>query len=174
MTYFRARTLDEVLNRLSDQLQPHIVCGATDVFADPALAPAKLDWLDISRVDELRSIELRDGIVRIGAAASWAAIAATVWLPDALRQAAAAVGSRQIRMQASIGGNLCQASPIADGVPPLLMLDAHVELASGRGVRRLSLAEFLLGRRRTALQTGELLVAILFALPHAQDRTAFV
>jgi CO/xanthine dehydrogenase FAD-binding subunit len=174
MTYLRARNLDEVLKRLSEQPQPHVICGATDVFADPALVSARLDWLDISRVDALRSIELRDGMVRIGAATSWSAIAATGWLPDALRQAADSIGSRQIRVQASIGGNLCHASPVADGVPPLLALDALVELASGRGVRRLPLAEFLLGRRRTALEADELLVAVLFALPHAQDRTAFL
>ena len=77
-------------------------------------------------------------------------------------------------MQGSIGGNLCHASPVADGVPPLLALDARLELASARGVRLLPLAEFLLGRRRTALLADELLVAVSCALPHAQDRTAFV
>jgi CO/xanthine dehydrogenase FAD-binding subunit len=173
MNYLRARTLDEALHRLSAQPRPSVLCGATDVFADPALAPGKLAWVDISGVDGLRTIALHDGMVRIGAAASWDAIAATDWLPTALRQAAASIGSRQIRVQASIGGNLCHASPVADGVPPLLALDAQVELASGRGVRRLPLAEFLLGRRRTALQADELLVAVLFAAPSARHRSAF-
>jgi CO/xanthine dehydrogenase FAD-binding subunit len=174
MNYLRARTLGEVLNRLSEHPRPHVICGATDLFADPALVPGRLEWVDISRVDELRSIEQRDGIVRIGAVTTWDAVAATEWLPAALRQAAASIGSRQIRVQGSIGGNLCHASPVADGVPPLLALDAHVELASKRGVRRLPLTEFLLGRRRTALLADEVLVAVSFALPHAQERTAFV
>ena len=174
MNYLRARTLEEVLNRLSELPRPHVVCGATDVFADPARVPGRPAWVDISRVDALRFVERRDGIARIGAATTWDAIAATGWLPAALRQAAASIGSRQIRVQGSIGGNLCHASPVADGVPPLLALDAHVELASRHGVRRLPLAEFLLGRRRTALLPDELLVAVLFALPHEQARTAFV
>jgi CO/xanthine dehydrogenase FAD-binding subunit len=174
MNYLRARTLEDVLNRLSAHPRPYVICGATDVFADPVLVPGRLEWVDISRVDALRFIERRDGIARIGAATTWDAVAATEWLPVALRQAAAAVGSRQIRVQGSIGGNLCHASPVADGVPPLLALDAHVELASRRGVRRLPLAGFLLGRHRTALLADELLVAVSFALPHAQDRTSFI
>jgi CO/xanthine dehydrogenase FAD-binding subunit len=174
MNYLRARTLEEVLNRLSEHPQPYIVCGATDLFADPARLPGRPEWVDISRVDELRRIEPRDGMVRIGAATTWEMIATTDWLPVALRHAAASIGSRQIRVQGSIGGNLCHASPVADGVPPLLALGAHVELASARGVRRLPLAEFLLGRRRTALLADELLVAVSCALPQAQDRTAFV
>lgn len=174
MNYLRARTLEEVLHRLSEQPRPYVICGGTDLFADPALVPGRLEWVDISRVDALRAIDERDGIVRIGAAATWDAVAATGWLPAALRQAAASIGSRQIRVQGSIGGNLCHASPVADGVPPLLALDAHVELASRRRVRKLPLAGFLLGRRRTALLADELLVAVSFALPHAQAHTAFV
>ncbi|MCC8405598.1 FAD binding domain-containing protein [Paraburkholderia sp. MMS20-SJTN17] len=174
MNYFRARTVDEVLGRLAERPPPRVICGATDLFADPALLPAKYEWVDISRVDALRAIERRDGMARIGSATTWEAIAATEWLPTALREAAASVGSRQIRVQGSIGGNLCHASPVADGVPPLLALDAHVELASTRGVRRLPLTEFLLGRRRTSLHADELLVAVWFALPRAQDRTAFI
>jgi CO/xanthine dehydrogenase FAD-binding subunit len=174
MNYLRARTLEDVLHRLSASPRPSVVCGATDVFADPTLVPGKREWVDISRVDELRFIERRDGMLCIGAATTWDAVAATEWLPAALRQAAASIGSRQIRVQGSIGGNLCHASPVADGVPPLLALDACVELASSRGVRRLPLAEFLLGRRRTALLADELLVAVSCALPHARERTAFV
>ncbi|NYE59649.1 CO/xanthine dehydrogenase FAD-binding subunit [Duganella sp. 1224] len=174
MNYLRARTIEEVLHRLSAQPQARIVCGATDLFADPALAPGKVEWVDISRVEALRAIARRDGMVRIGAAATWDQIAATAWLPAALRQAAESVGSRQIRVQGSIGGNLCHASPVADGVPPLLALDAQVELASERGVRRLPLAEFLLGRRRTALRADELLLAVCFPVAHERERTAFV
>lgn len=174
MNYLRAHTIDEVLGRLAEHPRPRIVCGATDAFADLGLVPARSAWVDISRIDALRGIEQRDGVARIGAASTWEAIARTAWLPVALTEAAAAVGPRQIRVQGSIGGNVCHASPVADGIPPLLALDARVELASTRGVRRLPLAEFLPGSRRTALHADELLVAILFALPRAQDRTSFV
>ena len=79
---------------------------------------------------------------------------------DALKAAAREVGSVQIQNAATLAGNLCNASPAADGVPPLLALDAQVELASRRGRRVLPLAEFILGVRRTALADDELLVAI--------------
>ncbi|AXF25756.1 molybdopterin dehydrogenase [Burkholderia pyrrocinia] len=174
MNYLRANTIEEVLDGLAAQPRPRIVCGATDVFADIGLVPARSAWVDISRVDALHGIEQRDGVARIGAASTWEAIARTAWLPVALTEAAASVGPRQIRVQGTIGGNVCHASPVADGIPALLALDARVELASMRGVRCLPLADFLLGSRQTALHADELLVAILFAQPRAQDRTSFV
>jgi CO/xanthine dehydrogenase FAD-binding subunit len=174
MNYLRAHTIDEVLGRLAAQPRPHIVCGATDAFADIGLVPARSAWVDISRVDALRAIEQHDGMIRIGAASTWDAIARTTWLPVALTAAAACVGPRQIRVQGTIGGNVCHASPVADGIPALLALDARVELASLRGVRRLPLAEFLLGNGRTALHADELLVAVLLAPPHTHDRTSFI
>ncbi|WP_175922963.1 FAD binding domain-containing protein [Burkholderia latens] len=174
MNYLRPHTIDEVLGTLAAQPRPRIVCGATDAFADPALVPARSAWVDISRIDALHGIESRDGVVRIGAASTWDVIARTAWLPMALTEAAASVGPRQIRVQGTIGGNVCHASPVADGIPALLALDARVELASVRGVRRLPLAEFLLGNRRIALDADELLVAVLFAQPPTHDRTSFI
>lgn len=174
MNYLRAHTLDEVFGALAAEPRPRIVCGATDVFAELALVPARSSWLDISRIDALHGIALRDGVVRIGAASTWAAIARTAWLPTALTEAAATIGPRQIRVQGTIGGNVCHASPVADGIPALLALDAHVELASVRGVRRLPLAEFLLGNRVVARDADELLVAVLFVQPPAHDRTSFI
>jgi CO/xanthine dehydrogenase FAD-binding subunit len=174
MNYLCTRTVDEVLARLAASPRSRIVCGATDAFANASLVPSQSEWLDISGVDALAGIDGDEGMVRIGAITTWETLAATRWLPASLTQAAASVGSRQIRVQGTIGGNLCHASPVADGVPALLALDAQVELASKRGVRRMPLADFIIGNRVTALQTDELLVAVLFALPHAQDRTAFV
>ncbi|WP_321803454.1 FAD binding domain-containing protein [Burkholderia sp. BCC1993] len=174
MNYLRADTIEAVLGTLAAQPRPRIVCGATDVFADIGLVPARSAWLDISRVDALHGIARHDGIIRIGAASTWETIARTTWLPVALTEAAASIGPRQIRVQGTIGGNVCHASPVADGIPALLALDARVELASVRGVRRLSLAEFLPGPRRTALHADELLVAVLFAQPRAHDRSSFI
>lgn len=174
MNYLRPHTIEEALARLAVYPQPRVVCGATDVYADAGLVPSRSEWLDISRIAALRGVERCGGMARVGAASTWETIAGTAWLPAALRQAGASVGSRQIRVQATIGGNLCHASPVADGVPALLALDAQIELASARGVRQLRLTDFLLGNRRTALQADELLVAVQFALPSARDQTAFV
>lgn len=173
MQYLRPHTIDAALARLAERPR-RVLCGATDCFAVPALVPGRHEWLDISSIDALRGIARHDGIVRIGAATTWDAVVQCTWLPVALRDAAAGVGSRQIRIQGTLGGNLCHGSPVADGVPPLLALDAEVELASVRGVRRLPLRDFALGSHRTALAADELLVAVTFAQPAERERTAFV
>jgi CO/xanthine dehydrogenase FAD-binding subunit len=78
-----------------------------------------------------------------------------------LKAAAREVGSIQIQNRGTLAGNLCNASPAADGVPPLLALDAAVELTSTGGIRQLDLADFILGNRKTALRPGEILSAVL-------------
>ncbi|MEA2856007.1 MAG: hypothetical protein QOH98_328 [Methylobacteriaceae bacterium] len=153
-----------------------ILCGGTDVF--PALVdrPPPAAMLDLSRLDEIRGIVTRDGAIRIGGATTWSAIIATP-LPaafDALKAAAREVGSVQIQNRGTIAGNLCNASPAADGVPPLLALDAEVELVSSCGTRRLALADFILGNRHTARASDEILSAVIVPQPHACARSAFV
>lgn len=152
-----------------------ILSGGTDVF--PALVdrPTPAAMLDVSCLHELHGISFRDGAIRIGGATTWSELIATP-LPrafDALKAAAREVGSVQIQNRASIAGNLCNASPAADGVPPLLALDAEVELVSSCGIRRLALADFILGNRHTARAPDEILSAILIPEPHACARSAF-
>ena len=93
---------------------------------------------------------------------------------DALRAAAAEVGGRRIQNAGTIGGNLCNASPAADGVPPLLALDAEVELASAEARRRLPLARFLSDARRTERRPDEILTAILIPNSALRGRSAFL
>ncbi|HHL22123.1 MAG TPA: xanthine dehydrogenase family protein subunit M [Aliiroseovarius sp.] len=152
-----------------------VVAGGTDFF--PALGEGlpQGDLVDLTRVAQLRGIARLDNGWRIGAATPWAEIARAD-LPsgfDALRQAARQVGAVQIQNAGTIGGNLVNASPAADGVPPLLLLDAEVELASQRGARRLALADFLTGPRQTALAPGELLVAVHLPEP-PEARSVFL
>ncbi len=166
-TFLRPRTLDEALAALAadaahppvdplDRLTP--LAGATDFY--PA-ATTRQAWfqpspraiLDLSGLDELRGIGMTADGIRIGALATWSDMIAAPLPPafDALRQAARQVGGVQIQNRGTLAGNLCNASPAADGAPPLLALDAAVELRCAAGVRRLSLAAFLQGNRRTAL-----------------------
>ena len=91
-----------------------------------------------------------------------------------LRLAAREVGARQIQNSGTIGGNLCNASPAADGAPPLLVVDAEVELASASRTRRLSLAEFIDGPRRTKLAEDELLTAIRIPARALSGESAFL
>ena len=145
-----------------------IVAGSTDVY------PSKVSqrtwqggmtegWLDISAIDELAAMEETSEHWRIGAMVTWSDFIAAS-LPEmftGLKQAAREVGGQQIQNRATLVGNLCNASPAADGVPPLLCLDASVELASTEGQRLLALSDFLKGNRKTARRADELVTAII-------------
>lgn len=164
--YLRPRTLDEALGALATT-GAQVLAGGTDVF--PALGdrPQARPFLDISALPELRGIGMGPDHVRIGAATTWTEVARAD-LPrgfDALKAAAREVGSIQIQNRGTVAGNLCNASPAADGVPPLIALDAEVELASRAGIRRLPLAAFISGYRRTERREDEIVTAVL--VPHA-------
>ncbi|MFN6924356.1 MAG: FAD binding domain-containing protein [Tabrizicola sp.] len=152
-----------------------VLAGGTDLYPG---AGARLEGrvLDLTGIADLTGIVADGGALRIGAATSWAAIAAADLPPAclALQQAARAVGGRQVQVAGTIGGNLCNASPAADGVPPLLALGAEVELVSDRGLRRLPLADFLQGPRRTALGPGEVLAVVVIPGTGLAGRSAFV
>ena len=134
------------------------------------------DILDLTGLEELRGITLSRVGLRIGACARWAEIAGASLPPAlaALQQAAREVGGRQIQNAGTIGGNLCNASPAADGLPPLLALDAEVELASATGVRRLALVDFVTGPRQTALRPGEMLAAVVIPRTGLMGRSRFL
>jgi carbon-monoxide dehydrogenase medium subunit len=91
-----------------------------------------------------------------------------------LREAARALGSWQVQNMATVGGNICKASPGADLVPPLLCLDAHLAVVSAAGERQVPLDGFLTGPDQTALASGELLTRILVSLPLPRTGTAFL
>ncbi|AZL60853.1 xanthine dehydrogenase family protein subunit M [Tabrizicola piscis] len=172
--YARPDTLAEALGLLSGGGW-RVLAGGTDLYPG---AGAQLSGpvLDLAGLADLAGIRATGQGLRIGAATTWADLASAS-LPGAfcaLQQAARQVGGRQVQVAGTIGGNLCNASPAADGVPPLLVLGAGVELASHSGVRHLPLAEFLLGPRQTALQTGEVLTAILIPPQGMQGQSAFV
>lgn len=151
-----------------------MLAGGTDLYPG---AGARLEGpiLDLVAVPGLSGLARDDGL-RIGAATTWADLAAADLPPAAfaLQQAARAVGGRQIQLAGTIGGNLCNASPAADGVPPLLALEAEVELLSQAGTRRLALSDFLRGPRQTALAPGELLAAVVIPEAALAGRSAFV
>ena len=175
MDYARPRTLSEAL-RLTAAGGWRVLAGGTDLYPG---AGARLAGpvLDVTDLDELQGIRAEPGQgLRIGAATTWAEIAAAGLPPGlrALQQAARQVGGRQVQNAGTIGGNLCNASPAADGVPPLLTLDAEVEIAGTDGFRTLPLAGFLLGPRRTALQPGEVLAAVRIPASALRGRSAFV
>src|SRR5690606_16713582 len=116
-----------------------------------------------------------DGSWRIGAATTWTQVLRER-LPhafDGLKLAAREVGGVQVQNCGTVGGNLCNASPAADGVPPLLALDAAVELTGQAGSRMLPLADFITGPRRTARGPGELLTAVVVPAAAGAGRSHF-
>ncbi len=140
-----------------------VLAGGTDFYPARVGRPLNEPVIDITGIDELRGITRDGDLRRIGALTTWSEVIAAD-LPrsfDGLKMAAARVGGVQIQNAGTIGGNLCNASPAADGIPPLLALDASVELASASGTRVISLEEFLVGYRETALRPGELVAAVL-------------
>ncbi len=153
-----------------------VLAGGTDLYPQHVGRPLPERVLDLGGLSELRGVdETADGF-RIGALTRWADVAAA-GLPrcfDGLRAAANELGSIQVQNSGTVGGNLCNASPAADGIPPLLTLDASVELTSAGGSRVLPLERFLTGYLLTALGPDELLTAVLVPGVVDDARSAFV
>ncbi|MBZ9660626.1 xanthine dehydrogenase family protein subunit M [Mesorhizobium sp. ESP-6-4] len=173
--YAKPTTVDETLALLGED-RWRILAGGTDFYPAQGAKPFRDNVLDINALAELRGIAETGEHWRIGARTTWTDIVRHP-LPaafDALKSAAREVGSVQIQNVASVAGNLCNASPAADGVPALLALDADVELRSAKAVRHLALGDFILGNRRTALQPGEMVTAIRVPKRSAAGSSAFV
>jgi CO/xanthine dehydrogenase FAD-binding subunit len=173
--YLRPARLSAALAAL-DQRHLTVLAGGTDFY--PARVGRYIgdDVLDITAIDGLAGIREEAHGWRIGALATWSDIIAAP-LPglfDALKLAAREVGGVQIQNAGTIAGNLCNASPAADGVPPLLALDAEVELASKAGTRRLGIEDFVIGNRQTRRRADELVTAVLVPRAQAKARSTFL
>jgi len=174
MDVFRPRTLDEAL-RLKADLAPEsrFIQGGTDVMVelnfDHSRPPA---LIDLNAVSELRGWHRENGevVIRSGLSYTEAMEPELASLFPALAMASRTVGSPQIRNRGTIGGNLGTASPAGDALPPLLVEDAVVEIASVRGARSLPLEAFLLGVKRNALSPDELVTAVRLT-PSAASQT---
>jgi CO/xanthine dehydrogenase FAD-binding subunit len=160
--YFRPGTLDEAVHVLAAQ-GGQILSGGTDFF--PALGdrPLPTSVVDVSGISEIKGITFEPEHIRIGGLTTWSQVIAAS-LPrafDALKSAAREIGGIQIQNRGTVAGNLCNASPAADGVPPLLALDAEVELVSAAGSRRVPLGDFIVGNRKTLRRPEEILSGVI-------------
>jgi carbon-monoxide dehydrogenase medium subunit len=175
----RPATLLEALEMLAKGA-PDItpVAGGTNVIVDMRAghrSPRAL--LDLGKVKELRGIQTENGHVVVGGGTTITDLLNHPLIAEhgaPLREAAANLGNPLIRNRATLAGNLVDASPAADTAPPLLTLDAEVELASSKGTRRLSLEDFLVGPNETLLRPEELLVAVRWPIPPPQSSGAFL
>jgi CO/xanthine dehydrogenase FAD-binding subunit len=175
------RTIDEVCTLLAQAKvagrRAVILAGGTDWIVDRHLAPIEkaepIDLVvDVTRVDELRAIELRDGtserrMILGGGVTYWALRrdARVVGVIPMLSTMARDVGAVQIQTRGTLGGNLATASPAADGAPALMALEGVLVLRSTRGARRVPLESFFVGYRKTALESDEIIAAIDVRIP---------
>jgi CO/xanthine dehydrogenase FAD-binding subunit len=173
--YFRPETVAEAVDYLT-MPGVQVIAGGTDFYPSLGEGAVRTPVMDISRLSELRGVVGAGQFLRIGGLTTWTDILRSP-LPrsfDSLKAAAREVGSVQIQNRGTVAGNLCNASPAADGVPPLLALDAEVELTSRAGPRRMSLASFLVGNRQTQRRADELLTAIWIPRSLENARSSFL
>src|SRR5215470_3061389 len=174
-SYLRPTELKEALAALA--AGPRIIlAGGTDYYPARVGQPLDDDLLDITALPDLRRIADEGAHWRIPALATWTDLLETPLPPlfDGLKRAAREVGGVQIQNAGTICGNLCNASPAADGTPNLLALDAAVELSSARATRRLPVAAFVTASRAVARRPEEMVTALIVPKPRHAARSTFL
>jgi CO/xanthine dehydrogenase FAD-binding subunit len=160
--FLRPRSLKEALDLLSRSEDCRVLAGGTDlmVMLHAGVVRPKV-VLDVWSLPELKGIRTDDGFLEVGAAEPYAGIIGSPQVErhcPALVEAARTIGAVQIQSRGTLGGNLANASPAGDTLPVMLAADA--EVVTDR--RRIPVAEFFTGYRKTALSPGELIVAVRF------------
>lgn len=167
-------SVDECLKTLAGKpAGAKLLAGGTDLLPQMKNGLLKPAWVvDLSRVAELRQVTVSGGELHVGAAVTARELELDKRMTGryvAIAESGALVGSVQVRNLATVGGNLCNAAPSADMAPPLIALDAVAVIAGPKGRRRVPLAEFFTGVRRTVLGADELLVELVVPDPGAHS-----
>lgn len=169
--YVRVSELDEALRLLSRKEDVKVLAGGTDLVVDMKIGRYRPKTvIDISGIKNLRYIVDEGDKVRIGALTRMQDIVESPVIREklpVLAEAVSMLGSWQIRNMATVGGNLCNASPAADSAPPLLVHEARIKLASIEGTREIPITEFFVGPRKTAMYKTELLQEVI--VPYDAD-----
>lgn len=158
--------------------QAKIIAGGTDLvpaLRQESLVPRYL--IDITHINELRNIVQEDGQISIGAVTTHTEIASSSLIKkygSILADAASVVGSPQIRNLGTLGGNIVNASPAADTIPPLLVLDAVGKVVSREGEREVPLAQLFRGPYDTALKPYEILTRVSFRQLAPEAKSSFI
>ncbi|KKN50084.1 hypothetical protein LCGC14_0636350 [marine sediment metagenome] len=163
--YFTPNTIKEVLHLL-DQYgsDANVIAGGTDLLVrmkNEVISPSHL--INIMKISEMSFIKAEEGWLRIGAATKWHEVVefcAKDRKYTALYEASCSLGKVQVRNMATIGGNLCTASPAADSAPALLVFNSRVKLTSAQGERIINLEDFFKGVNLTAMAPNEIMTEI--------------
>ena len=168
--FLRPASVGDALAARTDHPDYVIVAGGTDLYVaskDKLAPPGTIDLFGIPGLCEVEDAD--SGGLRIGAATTYATLLTDPRIRKSypvLREACREVGAAQIQSRGTIGGNMVTSSPVGDSLPPLLALDAEIEVASKSASRRFPYADFLSGYRKVDLKKDELLVAIHLPAPH--------
>jgi CO/xanthine dehydrogenase FAD-binding subunit len=162
MEFLQPRSLEEALAAKAERPEAVPIAGGTDVMVELNFDRYRPEAvLDLTRVPELAEWDRDDGRLRVGAGVTYTRLIAELAGPlPGLALASRTVGSPQIRNRGTVGGNLGSASPAGDCHPPLLAMGAEVEVASAGGRRRIPVAEFFTGPKKSALEPDELILAV--------------
>lgn len=179
LQYVRANSVNEAVHLLSDSAwKNRPLAGGTDLLVQLRLeTPTYNRFVDVSRIPEMKVVEIKDDIVHLGAAVTFCEIIENVSLSRRVPffvEACRSIGSPQIRNAATIGGNVANAAACADSLPSLVCLDAVVHLKSLKGERQMLVSEFVTGPHQTCLEEGELITHFTFHLPPSRAKTHFI
>ncbi len=177
--YVAPKTLDEAIRVLSDaKVRARPIAGGTDLLEqiDTGLKQPEL-LVDVKNIPELKRLEFKGDGLHIGAAATHTDV--RLFGPvkqkyNALAQGCGVVGYLQIQNRATVGGNICNASPCADSVPALLIFDAKAVTIGPRGRREMPLYDFFKGPGETVLEKGELLLELLVPPPPPNSVSQYI
>lgn len=173
--YIKATNLEDALHFLNTNgAETKILAGGTDIMVDLRSGALKTRFLlDVSRLDDLKEIEMRDGQLCIGAAVTISELLESDTIADmapALRKAAEKFASRQIRNVATIGGNVAHCSPCGDTIPPLLIHDAEAVVLTSEGQRHVTIEEMASGPYHCSLHSNEIISHFILQ-PRPQEVT---
>jgi carbon-monoxide dehydrogenase medium subunit len=172
-SYIKPKNLGEALRALEEPGASPIA-GGTDLILlmrDGIFQPRVL--VDISQLEELQGIRENGEFLEIGAATKLKEIAESESIPYCLKKGAKLVGSSQIRNLGTIGGNICNASPSGDTLPPLIVLEGQLVLESSSGKREVPVESFFTGPKKTVRNAKELLTKIRIPKKNLAKNTAF-
>jgi carbon-monoxide dehydrogenase medium subunit len=181
-TYHRPETLDETLRLLREQDRAQVLAGGTDLLIQMRTGETRPDALvEILRVEELNQIE-HDSGMRIGAAVQLYRLENDKQLEGkypSLHKAIKSIAGVQIRNMATLAGNLCNASPIADTAIPLMVLGAELEISwldERKKIcsRKVQIEDFFTGPGMTMLEKGQLLTAVYIPEPAPDSGSSFI
>ncbi|MBW2094334.1 MAG: xanthine dehydrogenase family protein subunit M [Deltaproteobacteria bacterium] len=177
--YHAAVNLEDALSEL-DEYGPgvKVLAGGTDLILamkHKTILPSRV--VSLHKVGEMDFVRKENSTVRIGALATHFALSRNALLNESMSmlcEAVSLIGSWQIRSIATIGGNLCNASPAADSAAPLLALDARVVIADRDGEKEMPLSSFFTGPGTTALAPNQLLKEIVIERPNAPSAGCYI